>query len=1037
MINKKNILLLFISLTVICLTVSVVSATDENVVSDTQTTTEITKVVDNSITNDVMTNEKIKKTEHSVTNSKEASGSTYYVSTTGKSTNDGSKANPVDLTTAVNKVKREQGGNIIITAGNYPITSYLGLTTAGTYSVSGETGQTITLNGQDKSKIMWITDGVNVELKNIVFSNGKDAGVAGAIRKDGNGYLKITNCTFKNNNAANGGAIYSATNALEITNCNFDSNVATASGGAINNLGVNTKISNSIFTNNKATALGGAILNKADGLTISNSEFTQNSAKIGGSLYNDGGNSLTISKNKFTKDTATESSGSIYTKGTSKILENTFTGTNSKQAGTILVLQNTGTVISKNQFIKNSATDTGGVITNNGAKNTEISYNNFKENSAKSGMIVDYESSTGTSIKYNNFTKNTATLSGGAISISSISSSITNNLFEENKAANGSGAIYVEGNNLNIDNNIFKKQTTDGSGAAIFVRASNAKITNNEITDSYCHSGTIYLDRDGNSVLNNIIKNNKVKESGSAILINANANSIITGNTISNNQALSGGAVVSINTKKTTINNNKFINNSAKLGGAIVNNNGIGTTIQNNEFTSNTAQTNGGAIMVYKPSSQVTIKNNKFTSNVAAANAGAIMMDGNNNIISYNSFTSNVATNNLGGAISNYGTSTQIIYNNFTANKANYDKEAIRDNANAKKENNKNADTSKCSATIYNGGASSTISNNIFEDTVPVVKVATIVTVSPASATAEDNMTLTANIKGVDGTSVNGGTVVFKINGKTISDKISVKNGKVTATVVAVKGFNNGNITASYSGSTNYLANSTKTPAKATVNLREAKLTLTVTPTTQKQYETIQFTAKVTDSVTNKAPADNTKSYVIFKINGVTLKDSSNNVIRVKVNNGVATYNYVVPAGMAGYTADNQVRYYNASTSFFHPDYNTPARPIAKFTVQRSPVTITTTQLIANMTSKKLIIKGNIKDYKNNNVIGTSKLNVKINGVTLKINNANTVTLENGIINLVIDIPANVNNIKNITLVTGAKTAYEGYRTTITSFTRA
>ena len=140
---------------------------------------------------------------------------------------------------------------------------------------------------------------------------------------------------------------------------------------------------------------------------------------------------------------------------------------------------------------------------------------------------------------------------------------------------------------------------------------------------------------------------------------------------------------------------------------------------------------------------------------------------------------------------------------------------------------------------------------------------------------------------------------------------------------------------------------------------------------------------------------------------------------------------------MAGYTTDNKVRYYNVTSSYFHPNYSSPAKPTAQFTVQRSAVTITTTQVVANMTSKKLIIKGNIKDYKNNNVIGTSKLNVKINGVTLKINNANTVSIENGIINLVIDIPANVNNIKDITLVTGAKTAYEGYRTTITSFTRA
>ena len=45
-------------------------------------------------------------------------------------------------------------------------------------------------------------------------------------------------------------------------------------------------------------------------------------------------------------------------------------------------------------------------------------------------------------------------------------------------------------------------------------------------------------------------------------------------------------------------------------------------------------------------------------------------------------------------------------------------------------------------------------------------------------------------------------------------------NGAATTTVGS-KGFNNGNITASYGGTTTYLANKTATAAKATVSLRK------------------------------------------------------------------------------------------------------------------------------------------------------------------------------------------------------------------------
>ena len=87
MINKKSMLLLFVSLIVLCLTVSAVSAADNDVsaASDAQTidTTEIQNTVDTE-TNSVQTD--IKGDNLNKTTSKDVkSAGTYYVSTTGSS----------------------------------------------------------------------------------------------------------------------------------------------------------------------------------------------------------------------------------------------------------------------------------------------------------------------------------------------------------------------------------------------------------------------------------------------------------------------------------------------------------------------------------------------------------------------------------------------------------------------------------------------------------------------------------------------------------------------------------------------------------------------------------------------------------------------------------------------------------------------------------------------------------------------------------------------------------------------------------------
>ena len=177
---------------------------------------------------------------------------------------------------------------------------------------------------------------------------------------------------------------------------------------------------------------------------------------------------------------------------------------------------------------------------------------------------------------------------------------------------------------------------------------------------------------------------------------------------------------------------------------------------------------------------------------------------------------------------------------------------------------------------------------------------------------------------------------------------------------------------------------------------------------------------------------------MIFKVNGVTIKDSNNNTIKNTVNNGVATYTYTVPKGMAAVYKNGTVRDYTVSAVFSSPDYTSVKTTTdAKFNVERAPVTIQTSSIVYDSSAKTITIKGNIKDSKGNNVEGTNKVNVKLNGVSVKnsLGNAITYTVTNGIISIRISLAKEI-NLNDVTLVTGATTVYEGYRTTITDITR-
>ena len=128
-------------------------------------------------------------------------------------------------------------------------------------------GNGFTLDGENSVRIFKV-NASDVVFRDIVFINSNVFSDGGAVW----GKSTSINCTFKNNHANYGGALYSGS----AINCTFTSNYASSNGGAT----CNVYVINCIFTDNVADACGGAM----NGNSALNCTFKNNSAMYGGAI---------------------------------------------------------------------------------------------------------------------------------------------------------------------------------------------------------------------------------------------------------------------------------------------------------------------------------------------------------------------------------------------------------------------------------------------------------------------------------------------------------------------------------------------------------------------------------------------------------------------------------------------------------------------------------------------------------------------------------------------------------------------------------
>ena len=290
------------------------------------------------------------------------------------------------------------------------------------------------------------------------------------------------------------------------------------------------------------------------------------------------------------------------------------------------------------------------------------------------------------------------------------------------------------------------------------------------------------------------------------------------------------------------------------------------------------------------------------------------------------------------------------------------------------------------------GKESTYSSNNVFLNVIP----------STTTVTVGDTITITAYVTYKEGTAwnaplypVTSGTVLFDVNGelsRVAVDEDGIASVNYTVPFTSQESFK---VVTEYEYNTEYAAKLTENTI--TVIKRNATLTILDDNHEYKAGETVTIRAILTDGDTLIK-----SGRVVFKLNGITLKDENGKPIYAKVVNGIAILNYTISNTFSAKT-------YNITAAFSTDGYNR-AENTSQLTIAKTNTHIETDIIKTSTNTANIVAK--ILDENNNLIKSTEKVTIKVNGVTVQ----KAVSITNGLINLTIDTPYK-NDVYTVTII--------------------
>jgi len=210
--------------------------------------------------------------------------------------------------------------------------------------------------------------------------------------------------------------------------------------------------------------------------------------------------------------------------------------------------------------------------------------------------------------------------SGAGIFISHSVPLIANNTIRNNSATNGNadwggGGIYCEYSNPEIRDNLITGNYSGHDGGGIYCGFNSPLITNNKIINNeaaHRGGGIATFSFASPHIVNNEIADNEANSIGGGIY-QSGGNSIIEGNTISNNYAADGGGIACY-LSSSKLYNNLLTDNEAYRGAGFWNQ-GSSPNILNNTVINNVAYASGGGMYNITGMAGVPVYSNPLTVN--------------------------------------------------------------------------------------------------------------------------------------------------------------------------------------------------------------------------------------------------------------------------------------------------------------------------------------------------------------------------------------------------------------------------------------
>ena len=225
------------------------------------------------------------------------------------------------------------------------------------------------------------------------------------------------------------------------------------------------------------------------------------------------------------------------------------------------------------------------------------------------------------------------------------------------------------------------------------------------------------------------------------------------------------------------------------------------------------------------------------------------------------------------------------------------------------------------------------------------------------NANVNDDVTLTARVTDINGNPVNGGKLIFKVNGVTVRDENGkvltaiVKDGVASIDATVGKTWTTGStLEAVYAGTTDaYNSARFSDDTVFTISKAVVDVTVSVDKTSVVAGETIEITAIITH---NGKLVNNGR--IIIKVNGITVKDENNKVVYVTVVNGVAKFNYTVPENWK--LGDRNIVVIYDNSAYNRSEGNT------NFTIVKDNVTIDITPVVTTRNNTETQVSAQIKN---------------------------------------------------------------------------